>query len=94
MIHAHAILWRALSLPASSDGDVEIVVRDLDGKPVANRTARVIEAASFPFQRPDALKPRQIQLDAEGRAADSGGDRDSAVKFPRAGSRLWRDGIL
>lgn len=63
-----ALIWIASSLLAATSGDVEIVVRDPDGKPVANRMARVVEVAPFWRSGPDAPKPRDVTTDGEGRA--------------------------
>jgi hypothetical protein len=67
-MNACTLICVASTLLAATPGEVEIVVRDPDGKPVANRMARVIEVGPSPFRGPDAAEPRRIQTDAEGRA--------------------------
>jgi len=68
MTYAHTMIWLALSTPASIYADAEVVVRDPDGKPVANRLVRVVEVAPFPSPGPDAPKPQEVTTDREGRA--------------------------
>jgi hypothetical protein len=67
-MHASALVWIASSLLSATSGDVEIVVRDPDGKLVANRMARVVEFTPFGYRGSDAATPREIRTDAEGRA--------------------------
>ncbi len=52
---------------AATFDDVEIIVRDPDGKPVANRMARVVEVPLSPFHSREAPKTQEIRTDAQGR---------------------------
>src|SRR5262245_60529927 len=62
------LIWIASSLLAATFDDVEIIVRDPDGEPVANRMARVVEVPLSPFHSREAPKTQEIRTDARGRA--------------------------
>ena len=61
------LIWIASSLLTATSGDVELVIRDPEGRPVANRMVRVVDFAPFPYGGTNPPKMREIMTDAEGR---------------------------
>jgi hypothetical protein len=81
------IIWLASSLLTATLDDVEIVVRDPGGEPVANRTARVVEATLYPSHSREAPRTQVVRTDAKGRARLSvgAGLRPLNIRVPGIG---------
>lgn len=87
MAPTYLLVLAASTWLAASSGDVEIVIRDAEGRPAANRKVRIFEVRPSTFNSPDDPGPAEFETDARGglRVAVEAGLRRLNVRVPGIG---------